>query len=79
MRWRGRSAKAIGHDGRTLFPMMPYLNYRKMSDEDLASVVTYMRSLPPISKQQPKTNVPFPVNRFINAVPQPIYDAGAGA
>ena len=66
--------EGVGHDGRTLFPMMPYVNYRNMSDEDLASVVTYLRTLPPISKQQPKSNVPFPVNRFINAVPQPISE-----
>jgi len=29
--------EGIGHDGRTLFPLMPYPNYRQMSDEDLAS------------------------------------------
>jgi mono/diheme cytochrome c family protein len=67
--------EGIGHDGRTLFPLMPYANYRTMSDEDLASVVTYLRSLPAISKQQPASSVPFPVNRFINAVPQPISGA----
>ncbi len=64
--------EGIGHDGRTLFPLMPYVNYRNMSDEDLASVITYIRSLPPFRQQQPKSNVPFPVNRFINAVPQPL-------
>ena len=31
--------EGIGHDGRTLFPLMPYTQYRYMSDEDLASVV----------------------------------------
>lgn len=66
--------EGVGHDGRTLFPMMPYVNYRSMSDEDLASVVTYLRSLPTVSRQQPKSNVPFPVNRFINAVPQPVEE-----
>jgi mono/diheme cytochrome c family protein len=62
--------EGIGHDGRTLFPMMPYLNYRDMSDEDLAAVVTYIRSLPAVKRQQPKTEVPFPVSRLINAVPR---------
>ena len=64
--------EGIGHDGRTLFPMMPYVNYRNMSDEDVASVIVYLRTLAPVSKRQPKTEVPFPVNRFINAVPQPV-------
>ena len=64
--------EGIGHDGRTLFPMMPYMNYHEMSDEDLASVVVYIRSLAPVRQQQAATKVPFPVNRFINAVPQPV-------
>ncbi|HEX2281355.1 MAG TPA: cytochrome c, partial [Thermomicrobiales bacterium] len=61
-----------GHDGRALFPFMPYMNYRKMSDEDLAAVVTYIRSLPAVRRELPATAVPFPVNRLINAAPQPI-------
>ena len=66
--------EGIGHDGRTLFPIMPYGNYRKMSDEDLASVVTYIRSLPAVRQAQAPPEIPFPVNRFINAVPQPIHE-----
>ena len=64
--------EGIGHDGRTLFPFMPYQNYRHMSDEDLASVVTYIRSLPPVRRENPTTAIPFPVNRLINSVPQPL-------
>ena len=37
----------IGHDGRTLFPLMPYQWFRNLSDEDLASAIVYIRSLPP--------------------------------
>ena len=40
--------EGIGHDGRTLFPLMPYMNYREMPDEDLASVIAYLRTLPPL-------------------------------
>ena len=64
--------EGIGHDGRALFPIMPYGNYRKMSDEDLASVITYIRSLPAIRQVQQPNAIPFPVNRLINAAPQPI-------
>jgi len=67
--------EGIGHDGRTLFPMMPYQNYRSMSDEDLASVVTYIRTLAPVKQAHPPTAVPFPVNRLINSVPQPLERA----
>src|SRR3984885_2397263 len=37
--------QGIGHDGRTLFPLMPYKYFRNLSDEDLAAVVVYERSL----------------------------------
>lgn len=64
--------EGIGHDGRTLFPMMPYTRLREMSDEDLASVVAYLRTLPPVHNLVPPAAVPFPVNRLINGAPQPI-------
>lgn len=64
--------EGIGHDGRTLFPIMPYEKFRNMSDEDLASIVVYLRSLPPIRNPLPRSAVPFPLNRLINGVPQPV-------
>jgi hypothetical protein len=64
--------EGIGHDGRALFPMMPYANFRHMSDEDLASVVVYLRTLKPIRHELPKSAIPFPVSRLINAAPQPV-------
>ncbi len=64
--------EGIGHDGRALFPMMPYENYRHLSDEDLASVIVYLRSLPPVHHMVPKTELIFPVNYLIRSVPQPI-------
>lgn len=64
--------EGVSRDGRTLFPMMPYQNFKRMSDEDLASVIAYLRTVTPIRRQIPVTEAPFPVNRFINAVPEPI-------
>ena len=64
--------EGIGHDGRTLFPIMPYQRFREMSDEDLASIVVYLRSLPPVRNPLPKSNVPFPVKYLINGAPQPV-------
>jgi cbb3-type cytochrome c oxidase subunit III len=66
--------EGIGHDGRTLFPMMPYSNFRHMSDEDLASVVVYLRSLKPIDRPTPKPQIPFPLNRLINGAPEPVTE-----
>jgi mono/diheme cytochrome c family protein len=64
--------EGIGHDGRTLFPLMPYEDFRKLSDEDLDSVIVYIRSLEPVRNPLPKRRIPFPLSRLINAAPQPI-------
>ncbi len=64
--------EGIGHDGRALFPLMPYEDFRHMSDEDLASVIVYIRSLDPVRNSLPKTQVPFPLSRLIQSVPQPV-------
>jgi len=64
--------EGIGHDGRALFPMMPYTHYREMSDEDVASVVVYLRSLPAVLHELPKTEVIFPVKYLIRGVPEPL-------
>ncbi|HKP35560.1 MAG TPA: cytochrome c [Pyrinomonadaceae bacterium] len=69
--------EGIGHDGRALFPIMPYPNYQQMSDEDLASIIVYLRSVPAIRNQLPVTKMPFPLNFFIQNVPQPITSAVA--
>jgi mono/diheme cytochrome c family protein len=53
--------EGIGHDGRRLFPMMPYMNFREMSDEDLASVVVYIRSINPVRNIVPRTVLPDPI------------------
>jgi len=67
--------EGIGHDGRALFPMMPYGFYRQMSDEDLASVVVYIRSLPPIVHPLPKSEIIFPVKYLIRSAPRPVTAA----
>jgi mono/diheme cytochrome c family protein len=36
-------------DGRVLFPLMPYGVYRTMSDADMTAIITYLRSVPPVS------------------------------
>ena len=64
--------EGVGHDGHTLFPMMPYPHFRQMSDEDLASVIVYLRSLAPVRNPLPATEIIFPVRYFIRVVPQPL-------
>ena len=71
--------EGIGHDGRTLFPLMPYDDFRYLSDEDLASIVVYLRSLEPVHNPMPARKIPFPLSRLINAAPQPLQHPVAEA
>lgn len=70
--------EGIGHDGRALFPMMPYDHFRKMSDEDLASIVVYIRSLPAVHNPLPKSAIIFPVKYLIRSAPEPVTVPVAG-
>jgi mono/diheme cytochrome c family protein len=67
--------EGVSHEGRALFPIMPYEHYREMSDEDLASVVVYLRSLPAVRNALPSTEIVFPVKYLIRSVPQPVTSA----
>jgi len=64
--------EGIGQDGRALFPIMPYQSYRQMSDEDLASVIVYLRSVPPVHNQLATTKMPYPLNFFTQSLPEPV-------
>jgi hypothetical protein len=66
--------EGIGHDGRALFEIMPYAHYRNMPDEDLASIIVYLRTLPPVKNPLPKTEIIFPVNYIMRNGPQPVTD-----
>lgn len=64
--------EGVSRDGHALFPIMPYMNYRQMSDEDVAAVVVYLRSIPAIRNSTPKSKLDFPLNLLVNTMPQPI-------
>ena len=60
----------VSKDGRPLFPIMPYLNYGQMQDEDIYSVIAYLRTLPEIQNSPPPSESDFPVNIIIHTLPQ---------
>lgn len=64
--------EGVDKDGRTLFPLMPYGNYHNMSDEDLASVVVFLRSLPPVRNPLPASQIICPVKYLIRNAPEPL-------
>jgi hypothetical protein len=59
----------VRKDNSVLFPLMPYPHFTKMSDEDLYSIIAYIRTLKPIPNDIPKSSINFPVSMFIRAVP----------
>lgn len=64
--------EGVGHDGRKLTNYMPYRQFRYLSDEDLASVVVYVRSIPPVHRSLPKSN--FPEWVLDEANPEPLSE-----
>lgn len=45
--------EGIGHDGRRLSLVMPYPKFSILTDDDVRSIVAYLRSLPPIRNSLP--------------------------
>jgi mono/diheme cytochrome c family protein len=66
--------EGIADDGHALLPLMPYDHFRHMSDEDLASVVVFIRCLPPVRSELPPAKIPFLLARLVLAVPQPMTE-----
>jgi hypothetical protein len=52
----------VSKDGRPLFDMMPYWQFRAFSPEEIKSIIVYLRSLPPVHNALPQTKIPFPVH-----------------
>ena len=57
--------EGIGHDGRLLFPVMPYSFYHGLSDDDALAVVAYMRTLPPVRNPVPRRRPSFAARALI--------------
>lgn len=54
----------IRHDGRPLL-LMPSQEYNPLGDEDVAAVVAYLRSLPPVDRE-PRQSRPGPLARVLH-------------
>ena len=63
--------QGIGHDGRTLCTLMPYSYFRSLSDEDLASIIVYERSIAPVHIERPKTVLPEEIKQSLQPLPPP--------
>lgn len=64
-------------DGSVLRPPMPWQNFARLSDEDAAALVAYLRSIPPVKHQEPKAGAPGATasGPVLTLPPPPAWDA----
>lgn len=67
--------EGVSRDGRALFNFMPYDHYARMSDEDAYALIAYIRTLPPIRRERPLPDLPFPLKYLVNDFPRPVQGA----
>ena len=62
--------EGVSHDGRVLFPQMPYRTYgQTLGDGETLDIIAYLRSLPAITNDPGRTEVRFPVSMFVRTAP----------
>jgi len=59
----------VTKEGKALFPVMPYAYYGRMDEEDIKSIIAYIRTLKPIKNAVPESKSDFPMNIIINTIP----------
>lgn len=64
--------EGVNKSGTALFPVMPYMIFRDMDDEDLASIVVYLRTVPAVSHRIERTQLIFPLSLLVKTMPQPL-------
>lgn len=60
----------VSKDGRPLFPLMPHPTYGVCDEEDMLSIVAYIRSLAPIKNEVKDSEFDFPVNFIVHSIPK---------
>jgi len=61
----------VSKDGSPLFPLMPYDALRQMSREDAESIIAFIRTLPPVARDVPPSQLNFPMNLIVRTMPSP--------
>jgi mono/diheme cytochrome c family protein len=64
--------EGVDNKGQALFPVMPYMSFRDMRDEDVESIVVYLRTIPAVRNVLPKRRLPVPLNILVNTMPKPL-------
>ncbi|HMR39144.1 MAG TPA: c-type cytochrome [Ignavibacteria bacterium] len=59
----------VDKNGEPLGPMMPYMFFRNMDENDIKAIIAYIRTLPAINNKVPKHEFNFPVNLIFRTIP----------
>ncbi len=59
----------VNKEGEAMFPVMPFHYYGQMDEEDINSIIAYVRTLKPIQNIVPKSTSDFPMNFILNTIP----------
>ncbi|MGV8921449.1 MAG: cytochrome c [Pseudomonas sp.] len=51
----------VSRDGHLLYPALPYVHYRRMSDADIADAYAYLMSVEPVAFTPPANHMMFPM------------------
>lgn len=69
----GRAIReGVRKNGEALFPVMPYPFFRGMTDEDVESLVVYLRTIPAVKNTVPARRLPPPLNILVKTMPEPL-------
>lgn len=55
--------KGVRPNGEHLYPVFPYTAFTKITDEDVASLFAYLKSVPAVSAAPPQNELSFPFNQ----------------
>jgi mono/diheme cytochrome c family protein len=59
----------VKKDGEPIFPVMPWMNYGRMDDEDIHAVIAYLRTLDPVPADHPTGRADFPMSLIMRTLP----------
>ncbi|MDH4066015.1 MAG: c-type cytochrome [Acidobacteriota bacterium] len=62
--------EGVSRDGRALFPVMPYVNYGQLAEDDVKAALAYVRTLAPVESHPPARALDFPMNLIVRMIPR---------
>ena len=64
--------EGVSRDGSALFPIMPYMYFRRLDDEDVKSIVVYLRTIPAVKNKVATRQLPGPLEYIVKTMPVPL-------